>query len=93
MPETGGAVRLSRYGDWWTLSADAACLGGGSRDRIDAVEKRLILATVQHTQTKEAAAEILGISVKTLSNRLRAYESRAGEASLSSAHRPSISAP
>jgi len=25
-------------------------------DRIDAVEKRLILATVQHTQTKEAAA-------------------------------------
>ena len=44
-------------------------------DRIDAVEKRLILATVQHTHTKEAAAEILGISVKTLYNRLRAYES------------------
>lgn len=47
-------------------------------DRIDAVEKRLIVATVQHTQTKEAAAEILGISVKTLYNRLRAYESRVG---------------
>jgi DNA-binding NtrC family response regulator len=32
------------------------------------------LATVQHTQTREAAAAILGISVKTLYNRLRAYE-------------------
>jgi DNA-binding NtrC family response regulator len=49
----------------------------GVGDRIDAVEKRLILATVQHTHTKEAAAEILGISVKTLYNRLRAYETGA----------------
>src|SRR6476661_1456169 len=49
----------------------------GVGDRIEAVEKRLILATVQHTHTKEAAAEILGISVKTLYNRLRAYESGA----------------
>ena len=40
-----------------------------------AVEKRLILATVQHTKTREAAAAVLGISVKTLYNRLRAYES------------------
>ena len=46
-------------------------------DRIDAVEKRLILATVQHTKTREAAAAVLGISVKTLYNRLRAYESAA----------------
>jgi DNA-binding NtrC family response regulator len=46
-------------------------------DRIDAIERRLIYATVQHTQTKEAAAEILGISVKTLYNRLRAYEANA----------------
>ena len=63
-----------------TLSADFS--GGrafqvGVGDRIDAMEKRLILATVQHTHTKEAAAEILGISVKTLYNRLRAYESGA----------------
>ena len=50
-------------------------------DRIDAVEKRLILATVQHTKTREAAAAVLGISVKTLYNRLRAYES-AGEVSI-----------
>jgi two-component system, NtrC family, response regulator HydG len=43
-------------------------------DRIDSVEKRLILATVQHTQTRETAAAMLGISVKTLYNRLRLYE-------------------
>jgi DNA-binding NtrC family response regulator len=43
-------------------------------DRIDAVEKRLILATVHHTSTREAAAKMLGVSVKTLYNRLRAYE-------------------
>ena len=62
-----------------TLSADFSgrSFQIGVGDRIDAVEKRLILATVQHTHTKEAAAEILGISVKTLYNRLRAYESGA----------------
>ncbi|HET6802821.1 MAG TPA: sigma-54 dependent transcriptional regulator [Casimicrobiaceae bacterium] len=57
----------------------------GVGDRIDAVEKRLILATVQHTHTKEAAAEILGISVKTLYNRLRAYETGADLARIGSA--------
>jgi len=62
-----------------TLAADFSgrSFQVGVGDRIDAVEKRLILATVQHTHTKEAAAEILGISVKTLYNRLRAYESGA----------------
>ena len=62
-----------------TLSADFSgrSFQVGVGDRIDAVEKRLILATVQHTHTKEAAAEILGVSVKTLYNRLRAYESGA----------------
>jgi len=43
-------------------------------DRIDSVEKRLILATVHHTSTREVAAKMLGVSVKTLYNRLRAYE-------------------
>ena len=62
-----------------TLAADFSgrSFQVGVGDRIEAVEKRLILATVQHTHTKEAAAEILGISVKTLYNRLRAYESGA----------------
>jgi DNA-binding NtrC family response regulator len=40
------------------------------------VEERLILATVQECDTKEQAAQMLGISVKTLYNRLRAYASR-----------------
>ena len=65
------------------LSVDATLDANGSGrsfpiavgDRIDTVEKRLILATVQHTQTREAAAAMLGISVKTLYNRLRSYES------------------
>ena len=78
-----------------TLSADFSgrSFQVGVGDRIDAVEKRLILATVQHTQTKEAAAEILVISVKTLYNRLRAYETRAGEPSVSSGARSAVSAP
>ena len=69
-----------------TLAADFSgrSFQVGVGDRIDAVEKRLILATVQHTHTKEAAAEILGISVKTLYNRLRAYESGADLAKPSS---------
>ena len=70
---------LTFAGVLWNLSADFSgrSFQIGVGDRIDAVEKRLILATVQHTHTKEAAAEILGISVKTLYNRLRAYESGA----------------
>ncbi|HKU85000.1 MAG TPA: sigma-54 dependent transcriptional regulator [Casimicrobiaceae bacterium] len=70
-----------------TLAADFSgrSFQVGVGDRIDAVEKRLILATVQHTHTKEAAAEILGISVKTLYNRLRAYESGADLAKPASA--------
>src|SRR5690349_21959066 len=62
-----------------TLSADFSgrSFQGGVGDRIDAWEKPLSLQTCQHTHTKEAAAEILGISVKTLYNRLRAYESGA----------------
>ncbi|MEO6352548.1 MAG: sigma-54 dependent transcriptional regulator [Burkholderiaceae bacterium] len=41
------------------------------------VERRLILATLEHCQgAKEKAADILGISLKTLYNRLREYDSR-----------------
>ena len=42
--------------------------------RIEDVERRLIMATLQQCSgTKEQAAEILGISLKTLYNRLREY--------------------
>ena len=55
-----------------TLSADftGQSFQIGVGDRIDAVEKRLILATVQHTHTKEAAAEILGINRNTLRKKI-----------------------
>jgi len=91
-------------GDWITqvgLAAEPTLSGDftgrsfqvGVGDRIDAVEKRLILATVQHTHTKEAAAEILGISVKTLYNRLRAYESGADLRANAAAEKPPATAP
>ncbi len=40
------------------------------------VEERLILTTLQDCTTREEAAKKLGISIKTLYNRLRSYSSR-----------------
>ena len=46
--------------------------------KVADVEKRLILATLEQCGgTKEKAAEMLGISLKTLYNRLREYEAEA----------------
>ena len=45
-------------------------------DKLDAVEEHLIRATLAHSETREQAARTLGISVKTLYNRLRVYQSR-----------------
>jgi DNA-binding NtrC family response regulator len=51
---------------------------------IDAVERRLILATLQLTGgDKKRAASILGISLKTLYNRLNVYDAYAGGAAQS----------
>jgi len=51
---------------------------------IDAVERRLILATLQLTGgDKKRAAAILGISLKTLYNRLNVYDAYAGGAAQS----------
>ena len=42
---------------------------------IAAVEKQLILATLEHFEgDKKKAAQTLGISLKTLYNRLKAYK-------------------
>lgn len=47
--------------------------------KVADVEKRLIMATLEECGgTKEKAAEMLGISLKTLYNRLREYESPEG---------------
>jgi DNA-binding NtrC family response regulator len=46
---------------------------------VDELEKQLILKTLQSTQNnKTRAAEILGISSKTLQNKLKEYSSTAG---------------
>jgi two-component system response regulator AtoC len=45
--------------------------------KVAEVERRLIIATLEQCGgTKERAAEILGISLKTLYNRLREYNSQ-----------------
>ncbi|MEO7760303.1 MAG: helix-turn-helix domain-containing protein [Casimicrobiaceae bacterium] len=46
-------------------------------DSLADVEKRLIEHTLQSCRTREEAARILGISTKTLYNKLRLYESAA----------------
>lgn len=53
---------------------------------VGEAEKALIMLTLQHTKNnKTRAAEILGISLKTLFNKLKEYGSSAEEASSSSA--------
>ena len=45
-------------------------------NKIADVEEKLIIATLRQCETKEKAAQLLGISLKTLYNRLRAYAER-----------------
>jgi DNA-binding NtrC family response regulator len=45
-------------------------------DSLGDVEERLILHTVRHCRTQDEAARMLGISTKTLYNKLRLYESQ-----------------
>jgi transcriptional regulator with PAS, ATPase and Fis domain len=42
--------------------------------RIEDAERRLLLATLRKAESKKQAAETLGISLKTLYNRLKSYE-------------------
>ncbi len=51
---------------------------------VGEAEKALIQATLQHTKNnKTRAAEILGVSLKTLFNKLKEYEAAEAETSAS----------
>jgi DNA-binding NtrC family response regulator len=44
-------------------------------ERLDAVERKLLIATLQAVNgDRRAAAEMLGISLKTVYNRLKQYD-------------------
>jgi DNA-binding NtrC family response regulator len=62
---------------------DAVRLGVGTT--VEEAEKMLILKTLESTHNnKTRAAEILGISLKTLHNKLKEYGSAAGDAATGS---------
>jgi transcriptional regulator with PAS, ATPase and Fis domain len=61
--------------------SDTVRLGVGTT--VEEAERRLILKTIESTNNnKTRAAEILGISLKTLHNKLKEYGSAAAEAAL-----------
>jgi DNA-binding NtrC family response regulator len=55
--------------------ADGDCLRFRPGSKLKEVERRMILATLEYFESdKTKTAEALGVSVKTLYNRLQAYE-------------------
>jgi DNA-binding NtrC family response regulator len=71
-----------------TITARAPALGGGAKDvtirvgtSLDDAERALIMATLDSVAgSKAKAAQVLGISLKTLYNRLHAYRSNGFDA-------------
>ena len=56
---------------------------------VDAAERELILQTLAATNNKTRAAELLGISLKTLHNKLKEYEAARAKAAKGHRHAPS----
>jgi DNA-binding NtrC family response regulator len=85
-----GAVTLSQlppgFGESAAMQRIVAASDAGAvrlpvGTRIDEAEKALIISTLEHTNNnKTKAAEILGISLKTLFNKLKEYSSSEGKA-------------
>jgi DNA-binding NtrC family response regulator len=57
-----------------TASSDLTALRFPLGTTVEAVERELILQTLASTNNKTRAAELLGISLKTLHNKLKEYE-------------------
>jgi transcriptional regulator with PAS, ATPase and Fis domain len=55
-------------------ASDLASLRFPPGTTVEAVERELILQTLAATNNKTRAAELLGISLKTLHNKLKEYE-------------------
>jgi transcriptional regulator with PAS, ATPase and Fis domain len=66
-----------------TLSEDSDAIHLGVGTTVEEAERRLILKTIEATSNnKTRAAEILGISLKTLHNKLKEYGNAAADAAL-----------
>jgi DNA-binding NtrC family response regulator len=73
---TGGSARSGSA----ALPAGASCITLPIGTSMAQVERALILATLEHYQHhKERTAAVLGISLKTLYNRLKEYSAESAE--------------
>src|SRR5260370_32039392 len=73
-----------------TAANDPAAVRLGVGTTVEEAEKMLILKTLEATSNnKTRAAEILGISLKTLHNKLKEYGSTATEAAAGKEEEPS----
>ena len=69
--------RAARYPVSWTLAGLGPAVALHPGMTVDEAEQRLIMLTLEHTHdNKTRAADILGISLKTLHNKLNRFRGR-----------------